>query len=179
MPRSEDRLVKTVLLLRHAKSSWDQPHLDDFSRPLAPRGRKAAPRIGRYLAEEALIPDRVLCSAARRAVETWELVADSLGGKPLVEILREIYHASLHDLLDLIHHLPDNEATVLLVGHNPTFESLALDLTGSGNEEAFRTMEIKYPTAGLAILEFPAGKWEEVGRARGVLRDFIRPKDLK
>jgi len=171
--------MKTVLLLRHAKSSWDQPHLEDFERPLAARGRKAAPRIGRYLAREDLIPDRVLCSAAVRAVETWELVSEALATPVPTEFLDEIYHAAPGDLLDLIRALPQAEESVLLVGHNPTFEILASRLAGSGEEEALRALAAKYPTAALAVLDFRVRKWAELGAGLGHLRGFIRPKELE
>ena len=91
--------MKTVLLLRHAKSSWDSPHLSDFERPLAPRGRKAAPRMGRFLEKNDLIPDRVLCSGARRALETLELASEDWGDSVHVEIRDEIYHGSVESLI--------------------------------------------------------------------------------
>lgn len=171
--------MKTVYLLRHAKSSWDQPALDDFRRPLAPRGRKAAPRMGRFMAIEGLVPDRVLCSGATRARETWDLVYDAFGVPVAVEILDEIYHGSPGTILELIQRLPKHEESVLLIGHNPAFEDLAHQLAGTGKEEALRQMAAKFPTAALAILDFPVPTWREVGPGNGALRDFIRPKALK
>ena len=170
--------MKTVLLLRHAKSSWDQPLLEDFRRPLAPRGRKSAPRVGRYLAREGLIPDRVLCSGAARAVETWELVSEALGAVAPAELRDEIYHASPRTLTEILRTLPDPVQSVLLIGHNPTFETLALRLAGSGGEEALEAMRSKFPTAALAILDFRIERWAELEEGGGVLRDFIRPKEL-
>jgi phosphohistidine phosphatase len=170
--------VKTVFLLRHAKSSWDEPFLDDYERPLALRGRKAAPRMGEYMAQEGLVPDRVLCSGARRARETWELVSEALGSLPPTQFLSDIYHGSAGTLLDLIHHLPDNEESVLLVGHNPTFQDFALLLAGSGEEEPLRQMTSKYPTGALAILDFQGERWTGVLGGAGYLRAFVRPKAL-
>jgi len=170
--------VKTVLLLRHAKSSWDRPLLDDFQRPLAPRGRKAAPRVGRYLGRAGLIPDRVLCSGAARAVETWELVSEALGADVPVEFQDEIYHASPRTLLEILRTLPGTVDSVLLIGHNPTFESLAHRLAGSGEEAALDAMDSKFPTAALAILDFRVRRWEELEERGGFLREFVRPKDL-
>ena len=86
--------MKTVLLLRHAKSSWNHPSLGDFDRPLAPRGRKAAPRIARFMRAEGLIPDVVFCSAALRALETWALVAPGLDADVPLETLRDLYHGT-------------------------------------------------------------------------------------
>ena len=171
--------MKTVFLLRHAKSSWDQPLLEDFRRPLSSRGRKAAPRVGRYLARNGLIPERVLCSGAVRAVETWELVSESLGTEVPTEFMDEIYHASPRTLLEIIRTLPEWEESVLLVGHNPTFETLAIRLAGTGDEEALLVLSSKYPTASLAILDFRIRSWQELEEGGGHLRDFIRPKDLK
>ncbi len=171
--------MKTVYLLRHAKSSWDEPYDSDHDRPLAPRGRKAAPRMGRFMKKENLLPHRVLCSSARRARETWLLLAEAMEMEIPVEILPIIYGASPNTLLDLVHRLPAQEESVLLVGHNPTFESLALLLTGSGRKEAVEDMERKYPTGALAILDFEVERWEEIREEEGHLRDFIRPKALK
>lgn len=171
--------MKTIYLLRHAKSSWDQPYLDDYQRPLAPRGSKAAPRLGRYMAKEKLIPQRVLCSGARRAQESWELVSDALGVTVPVKVLPEIYEGSTGTLKGLIHGLPDSEDSVLLVGHNPTFHHLALSLAGSGEETALQRLQFKYPTGALAILDFTVQGWSQVREGAGHLRDFVRPEDLK
>lgn len=170
--------MKTVFLLRHAKSSWDQPGLEDFHRPLAPRGRKAASRMGRYMAEEGILPHRVLCSGAVRAVQTWELWSRSLEKEVPVEFRDDIYHASSDSLLRLIRALPEDLGSVLLLGHNPTFEHLALRLAGSGRAEDLERMRGKYPTGALAILDLPTERWRGLEEGTGVLRGFVRPKDL-
>lgn len=171
--------MKTVLLLRHAKSSWDQPNLPDPLRPLAPRGRKAAPRIGAYLAEKKLIPDMVLCSTARRAEETWQLVSEHLGEEILVQMRDDLYHASPLRLLGLIQVLPRTVEVVLLIGHNPTFEDLGLTLAASGQEEGLEEMARKYPTGALAVIDFPVSDWGHIEAGGGYLRDFVRPRHLK
>ena len=171
--------MKTVLLLRHAKSSWDQLNLPDPLRPLAPRGRKAAPRIGSYMAENKLIPNMVLCSTARRAEETWQLVSDHLGDGIQVQMRDDIYHASPRRLMDLIQILPKTVDTVLLVGHNPTFEDLALTLAGSGQEEGLESMARKYPTGALAVIDFSVADWSQIRAGEGYLRDFVRPRSLQ
>lgn len=175
----EAPLVKTVYLLRHAKSSWDQPYLEDYHRPLALRGMRAAPRLGRYMAREELIPQRVLCSGAQRARETWELVSDALGVTVPVEFTPDIYHGSTRTLVDLIQALPNTESSVLLVGHNPTFHHLALSFAESGEEEALQKLRFKYPTCALVILDFSVQRWSGVAAGTGHLRDFIRSKALK
>jgi phosphohistidine phosphatase len=171
--------VKTVYLLRHAKSSWDDPTLPDFSRPLNPRGRKAAPRVGHYMARQGLMPHRILCSGARRAVETMERVTQALDPDIPVEIRDDIYHSSTDTLLQLIQSQPQEVDSVLLIGHNPTFEDLALALAGQGDERALESLDRKYPTGALAILDFSVVQWKEVRGGTGFLRDFVRPKDLK
>ncbi len=136
--------------------------------------------MGRFLAERGTIPDRVLCSGALRAVQTWEIVSGSLGEEIPTEVREDIYHASPETLLRLIRALPEDSASALLVGHNPTFEILALRLASpSGNDEALRTMRTKYPTGALAILDFPGETWRAVEEGGGALRDFVRPKDLR
>lgn len=170
--------MKTVLLLRHAKSSWDHPQLTDHQRPLAKRGIKASPRIGRFIADSDLDPDRVLCSTARRAAETWELVAKELDKHPTVEFRTDLYHATTGCLVDIIRELPDEEDRVLLVGHNPTFEDLAIRLAGDGDPEARAELRRKYPTGALAVLDFPVHSWTQVSPAQGFLRSFTKPRSL-
>ncbi|MFH1763598.1 MAG: histidine phosphatase family protein [Gemmatimonadota bacterium] len=168
-----------MLLLRHAKSSWDQPHLPDPLRPLTPRGRKAAPRMGVYMARNGLIPNRVLCSPARRAVETWEMVSTHLEDSVQVEITEDLYDASPGGLLAILKQLPDEEDIVLLVGHNPTVEELASALAGSGRTESLAELARKFPTGALAVIDFSGGSWSEVGEGTGYLRDFVLPRSLK
>jgi len=112
-------------------------------------------------------------------VETWQWVSSELQESVPTEFRDEIYHASPRDLIQLIQALPDGEDSVLLIGHNPTFESLALRLAGSGKDEAFRTMTLKFPTGAMAILDFRVEGWKDVEEGKGELRDFIRPKALK
>ena len=171
--------MKTLLLLRHAKSSWDEPFLSDHERPLAKRGRKAAPRMGMFMAETDLIPDLVLCSTARRAKETWNLASDHLGDAYQVEILDGLYHASVRSLISMLREVPDSFEKVLMVGHNPTFEDLAMTLVGSGKGEAKREMERKFPTGALAVIDFPEGGWSEIEVGTGHLRDFVKPRSLR
>lgn len=130
------------------------------------------------MAESGWIPDRVLCSSARRAMETWELVARELGSFVRTETTRDLYHASSSSILDLLRDLPDDEDSVLLVGHNPTFEDLALSLAGSGNQEALAEVSRKYPTGALAIVDLPVDSWAHVRGGEGSLRDFVKPRSL-
>ncbi len=171
--------MRRLLLIRHAKSSWEHyPRVDDFERALAPRGRQAAPSMGRYLLEHGLVPDQVLCSPARRAAETWEHIAPELGGVVPVEFEPDLYGASPTAILRLVQSQPVEHGTVLVVGHNPGLEETALALSGSGPRELIRQMELKYPTGALAEIEFEGDVWGEIDWGLGRLERFIRPKDL-
>jgi phosphohistidine phosphatase len=135
--------------------------------------------MGAFMANAGLLPDRVLCSTARRAVETWDLVAEHLGGSSEVELRDDLYHASAWSLLPILQGLPNSEDVVLLVGHNPTFEDLALTLAGAGAPECLTELNRKYPTGALAVIDFSVGRWQELRAGEGFLRDFVRPRTLE
>jgi len=176
-------MTRTLLLLRHAKSSWSDPTLADFDRPLNKRGQKAAPRMGDYLREHGLLPDLVLCSAARRAVETWDLAGGALtegGTAPAtVKFLRSLYLATPSRILSTLRRTPDEADRVLMVGHNPGFEHLAIGLAGPDSKpEAQTYMNAKFPTGALAELRFEAKRWQDVAPGTGKLVRFVIPKAL-
>jgi phosphohistidine phosphatase len=112
-------------------------------------------------------------------MDTWSLVAEQLDTDPQVEILEDLYHTSPGTLLALIHELPDSISSVLLVGHNPTFEDLAVSLTGAGDQEGRAEMARKYPTGALAVIDFAVERWKEVEVGSGSLRSFTRPRTLQ
>lgn len=168
-------LSKRLFLLRHAKSSWDDPALADHERPLAPRGRRAAKVLAEHLRRESVDPGLVLCSSARRAQETLEGIAPALGKRVAVQIESGLYAASEQRLLERLQALDEDLESVLLIGHNPAVERLALDLAGSGDK--LTAVRRKYPTAALATLEF-AGPWRELRPGSATLADFVTPKQL-
>ena len=170
--------MKTLFLLRHAKSDWDDPWIEDFDRPLAARGRKTAPRMARYMADKGLLPDLVLCSSARRTRETWALTANQWDTPPPVRFRTGIYEASARTLLTLIRKAPAEYSRVMIVGHNPGLEDLAHLLTGGGRTRAIKKMMEKFPTGALAELRFDAADWSEIQEESGELRRFKRPRDL-
>jgi phosphohistidine phosphatase len=170
--------MKTLYLLRHAKSSWDDPTLADHDRPLAPRGRKAAPRMAVWLRTEARRPDMVICSSAARARETWDLMARELQPAPEVDIRRSVYDAGPDQLIATARGAPARVATLMLVGHNPAMEEAAALLAGGGGNRALATMQSKYPTAAVAELSFDVDNWADIGCNAGYLARFVRPKDL-
>jgi phosphohistidine phosphatase len=165
-----------LLLLRHAKAAWPSGVLD-VDRPLAKRGREAAIRMAHYLKDEHLAPDLVLVSPARRAMETWDLVQPLLGD---VEIRRDgrIYEAPVTRLLGVLQEVEPEARTLLMIGHNPGFEDLAALLIGDGDRDGMVRIGQKYPTAGLAVIDFPYETWREVGRKSGRLERFATPKSL-
>lgn len=163
--------MKRILLLRHAKSSWDDPALSDHDRPLAPRGRRAAAAISEHLRSSDAKVDLVLCSSAVRAQETLERLGDALGD-PEVVVEDEIYGASDDELLDRLRRVPPEVEGVALIGHNPGLHDAAVALTRAG-----RKLE-RYPTGALAILEFE-GPWADLVPGRARLVGFVKPKDLE
>jgi phosphohistidine phosphatase len=167
---------RRLMLLRHAKSDW--PDVPDRDRPLAKRGRRDAPVIGRWLHEHGYLPDVVVCSAARRTRETWELLAPELGGSPSVIFEPRAYAASALTLLYLVGELPAACRTALLIGHNPAISELATSLTQPPpGSETPSPPPIRFPTAAVAILEF-SGTWPTLTPAQARLLDYAAPADL-
>jgi phosphohistidine phosphatase len=170
--------MRTLLLMRHAKSSWDEPELADLDRPLAARGREAAPRVARWLADHRLIPDLVLGSPARRVRETWELMAPALGGEIACKTLRSLYEAAPSRLLEALRRVDGDVRTLMLIGHNPALGALAQDLAGDGPRKAIERLRTKFPTAAVAVLAFEIERWAELAAGGGRLKELVRPKDL-
>jgi phosphohistidine phosphatase len=163
--------LRTLVLVRHAKSSWDLD-VDDHERPLSGRGRRDAVAIGRELAKRGIRPDLVLCSTAVRTRQTWE-EADR-GGAQAAEVryVPEIYHAWVPELVSIIRGLPEPASTVLMLGHAPGIPDLVQFLAArdSGSPHWAR-LEEKFPTAAMAILGI-TGSWADVGRSRAKLAEF-------
>ena len=170
--------MRRIDLLRHAKSSWSDPSLADFERPLAPRGVKASARLREHLRRSRVAPDLVLCSRAVRTVETLDRVRDGLPADMRIEIEDDLYGAGADSLLTRLRRLPDGLGSLMLIGHNPGIEDLALGLVGDGDASALERMRRKYPTGGLATLSFD-GAWSELGPATASLEAFVIPKQLK
>ena len=167
--------MRSVYLLRHAKSSWTTG-APDHERPLAGRGRRAAKAIARHLREQGIEPELVLCSTARRARETLGRIEPALGA-PTVLIEPGLYGASKDELLDRLCGVPDGVGSVMLIGHNPGIQLLALELARPG--AGARELEEKYPTAALVTLAFPDASWEALGPGSAELVGFVRPRDLE
>lgn len=168
--------MKTLTLLRHAKSGWDDPVARDFDRPLNPKGQRAAVAVGRNMRSLGLHFDHVAASPAIRVVETLDHVATGYGSTLAPAWDQRLYLASAATLLDLVHGFPDAADSALLVGHNPGLEELVLDLVPDG---ALRdTVEAKFPTAALAEMQFDVASWADIDEDGGTLIRFVRPRDL-
>ena len=161
--------MKTLFILRHAKSSWDQPGLTDIERPLNERGRRDAPRMGRLVRERALRPDVILCSPAERARQTAALVAAAAGLDAAPRYDERIYEASAGRLIDVLSEVEREAESVLLIGHNPGVEKLIEVLTGASG---------RMTTAALARLSLDIDAWDKVGVGSGRLEWVVRPKEL-
>jgi len=171
--------VKTLAILRHAKSSWDQPNTDDFGRPLNDRGWKAARRIGRELRDRKVRFDLCLASPAARVRETLDGVAESYGEFAFpVRFERQMYLADPATLLDLVHGVPGDVENLLLVGHNPGLERVVALLTADDRSGLRERVEHKFPTAALAVIDFAVPSWAEVKPASGKLVELILPREL-
>jgi phosphohistidine phosphatase len=169
--------MRTLTLLRHAKSSWDDPVQRDFDRPVNQKGVRAARTMGEYCRREALGWDHVISSPAVRCIETLDGFWDGYGKtlKPVWD--RRIYLASCVTLLDLINEAPAEAENLLLVGHNPGLEDLVLLLVPDESGGLRDSLEDKFPTASLAIMSFD-GRWTELAARKAKLTRFTRPRDL-
>jgi phosphohistidine phosphatase len=169
--------TRRLLLLRHAKSSWDDPDLADHDRPLAPRGRRATADLRRHLAEVGAAPDLVLCSTARRAVDTWEAVAPGCPAGTPFELVPELYGASADALVRRLRLLPDGVRGALVIGHNPCLGDLAHALAGTGDPGLRHHLETEFPTGALATLTF-TGAWASLDRGTARLAAYVVPRQL-
>jgi phosphohistidine phosphatase len=163
-----------VHVLRHAKSSWDDPSLRDHDRPLNGRGRRAAKAMARHIREAGIAPELVLCSTATRARQTLERIEPVLGERE-THVEAELYGASARSLLTRLRAVPDTVGSVLLIGHNPGFQELVLELAAPG--AARRKVEAKFPTAALATLAHE-GAWDALAAGGAELVGYVRPRDL-
>jgi phosphohistidine phosphatase len=167
--------VRTLYLLRHAKSSWENPTLLDRERPLAPRGRRDGKLIAEHARRAHVSPELVLCSSAARTRETLDLVRPALTSSSVM-FEDELYGASSAGLLARLHLVPDEVESVLLIGHNPGLQQLAVDLASAGDE--LERLAAKFPTAALATLALEA-PWSRVAAGDATLVDYVVPKQLR
>jgi phosphohistidine phosphatase len=163
--------LRLLHLLRHAKSSWDDPTLTDHERPLAPRGLKASQRIADHVAQSGIAPELVLCSTALRTRQTLAALLPVLGGDVDIRLEDALYRAGPHEVLARVREADDAISSLLVIGHNPTLHELALFL--SGHAEALD----RFPTGALASLAVPTA-WADLGEGGAELEGFVVPREL-
>jgi phosphohistidine phosphatase len=167
---------RRLVLLRHAKSDYPED-VADHDRPLAARGRRDAPLVGRWLARAGYVPDAVICSTARRARETWDLasaaLAEASGAAPVAQDEPRVYEATVLGLLMLVRELPDEHRVVAIVGHNPGIAELVVGLAAPPPQPP-----ASFPTAAVAVLGLP-GSWSAAGPAEARLLSFAVPADMR
>jgi phosphohistidine phosphatase len=168
--------MRRLLLLRHAKSSWELAGELDYERGLTDRGRADCALIADYFEREQITPDRVICSGARRARETLEGVALGLPTDTVVKYEDQLYQSTVDRSYAVLQDISDDLETVLIVGHNPSIHDLAVDLADGGDE--LETLAVKFPTSALALFAF-AGSWSELGPDSAELTGFVTAKQLR
>ena len=169
--------VRTLHLLRHAKSSWDDASIPDHDRPLAPRGARAARRIGDHLSSANIRPELVLCSSARRTLETLEALRPALGETAEVSIEPELYGADAWEILERLRIVDARLAEVLVIAHNPGLQDLAIELCDKGDAPLLNQLRTKFPTGALATFDVHVG-WVELGPGNAHLTHLVTPKEL-
>jgi phosphohistidine phosphatase len=172
--------VKTLLLLRHAKSAWDDRGLDDHKRPLSKRGERSAKAMAGHIARKAPRPDLILCSTATRTRQTLAPLIKRLGApSPPISLENGLYLATEEVLLAHLRAVTGHVSTVLLIGHNDGIGQLAADLAGSGPAEALDQLRAKFPTGALAVFRLPDRPWSDLAPGSAKLVEFVRPRDLE
>ena len=170
--------MKHLTILRHAKSSWNDPHLEDFNRPLNERGWKSARRVGRELEKRGVKFDLVIASPAARVRETIDGLAEKLPLNVEIRFEPRMYAASEEMLLRIVRDIRESSHAPLLVGHNPGLQQLIVALTHNDPGDLRSCVEEKLPTAALVAIELPAHRWNEVALGTGKITDLLLPKEL-
>ncbi len=166
-----DHPMKQLFIMRHAKSSWKEIDLIDHDRPLNKRGNRDAPRMGKLLVQQGLLPELILSSTALRARSTAMLVADALDYEDAIELNENLYHPTVANCIEVLESLYYNYDSVLLVAHNPGVERLTAHLTGKNQE---------FPTATIAHIKLPINSWRDLTmRTEGKLKNIWRPKEIE
>jgi phosphohistidine phosphatase len=168
--------MRTLYLVRHAKSSWSDPALPDSERPLARRGQQDAKRVAAHLRRFRIEPCLILCSSAARTRETLELLRPAFG-EARVRIEDELYACSGHGLLERLRAVDDAARSVMVIGHNPGLQDLALALASTGEE--LERLRAKFPTAALATLAVPRATWSGLAAGDAELAAYVVPRQLR
>ena len=167
-----------LMLMRHAKSDWSSPGMQDTARPLTERGEKAARLMGGYMARHSLIPQRVLCSPARRTRETWSGIAAQWPTEVEVVFDERLYMATPQALLAIIRSQDARTRTLLVIGHNPGLQETAELLIAAGDVELRERLREKFPTAALSVIDFAVKKWGRIHDHSGRLDRYVTPRSV-
>lgn len=170
--------MKRLTLLRHAKSDWDDPVKRDFDRPLNGRGERAAQLMGQFARGRKMEFDHLIASPAVRVVETLDKFFEGYGRRVDGQWDRRIYLASSATLLDVIRDIPERANNALLAGHNPGLEDLILEMVPDNGNALRDDVEVKFPTASIAVLDLGIDRWVDAGNGKAELVSFTRPRDL-
>jgi phosphohistidine phosphatase len=171
-------VMKRLILFRHAKSSWADPDLSDHDRPLAERGRLAAPLMGAWLADRGFAPDHVLCSSSARTRETWERARTALPAAPDAVIVERLYHADPETLLDALRAAPAVAGTVAMIGHQPGIGAFARKLSTLDAPPRCARAFQKFPTGACAVIDFAVDAWGDVAFGKGRFHAFGTPREI-
>jgi len=167
-----------LLLLRHAKSSWGDAGLADIDRPLSPRGRRNAATMAKAVDADGMVPDRILCSPARRTRETLAALLPYLNGEGRVATDPRLYETGAGEYCAVIARSGADAQTLMVIGHNPAIQQTALLLVGDGEPGLAAELSAKYPTGALAVIDFPQAGWSHIDPHSGYLAAFLKPRDL-
>jgi phosphohistidine phosphatase len=169
MASPEPSPLRTLMLMRHAKSSWDNPAWTDHERPLNERGHRDAPRMGKLLGEQGLAPTLIVSSTATRARETAERVAEAIGYSEAILYEPRLYHAAPADWKDVLRALPDAHHRVLCVGHNPGLEELVTKWMGE---------HVEMPTAAVVVADVHLSQWSGYDRHHVSIAEIFKPREI-
>ncbi len=171
--------MRRLLLFRHAKAERPKRSVEDRDRVLIERGHRDAANIAIYMANHALVPNRVVISPAARTQETWKSAATAFRPRPAVMTVEQLYDATSHTIFAIIKAAPAAAHSLLVIGHNPGLHEAALMLVASGDAEARERLRKKFPTAGLVVIDFAVDDWGKLHTQSGRLDRFVSPKSLK
>ena len=171
--------MRQLLLMRHAKSAWDNPQLSDFERPLNPRGKKAAKLMGSFMANNNMSPNLVLCSAANRTKETLKLLMPHFSDETQINYLNILYEGTVSDYLNEIANKGKNHNSILIIGHSPIIQVLALNLIKNTDSKDCARVAHHFPTAALANIELDLKFWSKLELRHGTLQGYYLPRELE
>ena len=167
-----------LYVMRHSKSSWSDPSLDDFDRPLSKRGKNNAKLICEFFIKKNLKFDLVYCSSSKRTIQTLNILSEKISFKKIIK-KKALYHASEDEIIHILKQTGDNYKTLLLINHEPSMSELINRICLKENSDQFENLKRKFPTAAVAEVNFNFNDWEKLSKVKGKLISFIKPKDLQ